>query len=97
MHSMQCGRSQRAWLGCLEGEVPEPGTVRCPPPHEDTLAIRVDNQDTCLVEGDGVAEISKWPQTYEGVGEGGHDVAMHGCRGKRGNQSECCDSDRPLR
>ena len=54
MHSMRC-RSRKAWLGCREGKVPEPGTVLFLPTLEDTLAIRVDNKDTRLGEGDGVA------------------------------------------
>ena len=54
MHSMR-RRSRKAWLGCREGKVPEPGTVLFPPTLEDTLAVRVNNKDTCLGEGDGVA------------------------------------------
>jgi hypothetical protein len=48
-------RSRKAWLGCREGKVPEPGTVFFPPTLEDTLAVRADNKDTRLGEGDGVA------------------------------------------
>ena len=54
MHSMR-RRSRKAWLGCREGKVPEPGTVLFPPTLEDTLVVRVDNKDTRLGEGDGVA------------------------------------------
>ncbi len=83
--------SWRAWRGCREWKVPEPGTGHFPPTLEDTAAVSmVHNKVTCLGEGDGVAKIGKWPQTYEGVGERKHDVALHGCRGKRGNQSKCC-------
>ena len=38
--------------------MPEPGTVRFPPTLEDTAALRVNNKDPCLGEGDGVAKIS---------------------------------------
>ncbi len=42
------------------------------PTLEDTAAVsRINNKDTCLGEGDGVAKIGKWSQTYEGVGERG--------------------------
>jgi hypothetical protein len=48
-------RSRKARVGCREWKVPEPGTVLFPPTLEDTLAGRVDNEDTRLGEGDGVA------------------------------------------
>jgi hypothetical protein len=48
-------RSRKARLGCREWKVPEPGTVLFPPTLEDTLAGRVDNEDTRLGEGDGTA------------------------------------------
>ena len=73
-------------MSAMKRKVPEPMTIHFLPTLEDTAAVsRVNNKDTCLGEGDGVAKISKWPQIYEGVGERGHDVALHRCRGKRGN------------
>ena len=73
-------------LSAMKRKVPEPMTVHFLPTLEDTAAVsRVNNEDTCLGEGDGVAKISKRPQTYEGVGGRVHDMALHGCRGKRGN------------
>ena len=68
MNIMQC-RHRQAWL---EGKVPGPGTLAFPPSLEDTLAIWIDNSYICLGEHDGAAKISKWPQAYQGVGEGGH-------------------------
>jgi hypothetical protein len=60
----------------------------------DTYCIRLSNYIT--PNSDGSAQISKCPQAYQGVGEGGHYMALHDCRGKRWDQSKCCASNRLL-
>ena len=89
-------RHQQAWL---EGKAPETGTVAFPPSLENSPAAGIDDGNICLGECDGTAtaKISKWPQAYQGVGEGGHHMALHGCRGKRWDQSKCHTSNRRLR
>jgi hypothetical protein len=43
----------------------------------------------CLVENKLAALVGKRPQTDEGMGERGHDMARHCCQGKGGCQSKC--------
>ena len=83
-------RHRQAWLGGGEWESPKAGTVSFPPPLEDGVTIGIDDGYLRLGEGDPAAHIGKWPQAYEGMGEGGHHMTPHRCRRKRWDRCEGC-------
>jgi hypothetical protein len=66
----------------LEWELPETRAVGFIPSLEDVIPIRMNDKHCCLGEKDRAVKVGKWAQADEGMGEGGHHVALHCCRGK---------------
>ena len=81
-HNFHTTRRQQARIGGVEWESPKAGTILFPPPLEDGVPIGMDDGYLRLGEDDPAAKIGKWPQAYEGVGEGGHHMSLHRCRWK---------------
>ncbi len=63
------------WAAGFEWEAPKAGAVPFPPSFEDATAVRMDDLHICLGKNNGVAEVGKWAQADEGMGEGRHHVA----------------------
>ncbi len=74
---------RQACIGGVEWESPKAGAVLFLPPLEDGVPIGMDDRHSRLGEDYLAAEVGKWPQAYEGMGEGGHHMALHRCRWKQ--------------
>ncbi len=59
------------------------------------MPIGIDDGYLRLGVGDPAAQIGKWPQAYEGMGEGGHHMTLHRCRRTRWDRCEGCACNRP--
>ena len=66
---------RQACIGGVEWESPKVGAVLFLPPLEDGVPIRMDERNSRLGEDDLAPKVGKWPQAYEGMGEGGHHMA----------------------
>ena len=62
----------------------------------DTMAVGINDVHSCLGENNRVAKVSKEAKADEGMGEGGHHMALHSCRRKKWDQRKGCTSNRPL-
>ncbi len=87
---------RQTWLGGVEWES-QAGTVKFTPTFEDAVPIGMDDRHSRLGENNLAAYVGKWPQADEGMGEGGHHMALHRCRRKRWGRCEGCAGNRPLR
>ena len=63
------------WAAGFEWEAPKAGAIPFPPSFKDAAAVRMDDLHICLGKNDGVAEVGKWAQANEGMGEERHHVA----------------------
>ncbi len=66
------------------------GAVGFMPSLEDAMPVRINDRQFCLGENDCTVKVSKRAQANKSLGEGGHHVALHGCRGKSLGRGKGC-------
>ncbi len=69
------------WRGCRqmrqtsEQELPKLRAIQFMPTFKDGVAFGMEDSHCCLVENNSATLVGKRPQTYEGMGERGHNMA----------------------